>query len=163
MIIVGIDPGLTGAVAVLDVLGKLVHVWDMPTVEKGGKTRVKREVHAVGLASLLRGVSAGQACVESVASMSSQGVAGVFSLGDTFGTIRGVCGAMQIPLTRVTPQAWKKGMGVGKDKEKCRELAIELSGETGLFKRKKDHNRAEAYLIALYHDRRMYEENLAQA
>ena len=146
--IVGIDPGLTGAIAFLD--GESYFVEDMPVMARGkGAGKVKNQVNPSELYTLLamRGVKL--ACVERVSSMPGQGVAGVFSLGDTFGCIRGVIAAIGIPLELVTPQKWKKYYNIGSDKEIVRARAIERFPKAELS-RKKDHNRSEALLIARY-------------
>lgn len=156
-LIVGIDPGLSGALALLGPSG-LHALHDMPVMAKGkGAGRVKNEVNGAALSHLLREWVDGHAdevlvVVERVSSMPGQGVAGVFSLGDTIGCIRGVVAARGYPVQFVTPQAWKKhfGLTAGKDvdgKELARAKAIQLFPEADLA-RKKDHNRAEAILIA---------------
>ena len=124
----------------------------MPIMAKGaGAGRVKNEVNAADLSALLRQWVSGNPdevmCVlERVSSMPQQGVAGVFSLGDTMGCIRGVIAARGYPLTYVTPQRWKKYYGLASDKELARAKAIQLYPEAD-FGRKKDHNRAEAALL----------------
>ena len=148
--IIGIDPGLTGAVAVI---GEDVEVHDIPVMARGkGQGRVKAQVNAAGLVELLDlSVDGGRADVylERVASMPGQGVASMFSMGDTFGCIRGVCAALGYTVYLITPQEWKKAYKLGSDKEVIRAKAIELYPKAPLS-RKKDHNRAEALLIARY-------------
>ena len=154
MLIIGIDPGITGAIAALDHNG-LLSIDDIPTMACGkGAGKRKHQVNAAGLAALLRDRVNGRAdevlaVLERVANMPGQGVVGVFSLGDTFGCIRGVVAARGLPLELVTPQTWKKRFGLNSDKEQARAKAIELYPNAPLD-RKKDHGRAESILIARY-------------
>lgn len=154
--IIGIDPGLTGAVAF--VWDGLYLVLDIPTMANGkGSSKVKQQVNASALKSMiLRNIEDDDGHIgpcsvfmERVSSMPGQGVASMFSMGDTFGCIRGVCAAMGLPVEIVTPQSWKKHYHLGSDKEVIRAKAIELFPLAELG-RKKDHNRAEALLIARY-------------
>lgn len=151
-LVVGIDPGLSGALSLIGQSG-LIAVADMPLMAKGtGAGRVKNEVNAAALNQLLRGWIDGQAdevmCVlERVSSMPQQGVAGVFSLGDTVGCIRGVIAAHGYELQYVTPQRWKKYYGLSADKELARARAIQLYPGAELHLHK-HHGRAEAILVA---------------
>ena len=153
-LVIGIDPGLSGALAMLGT-GGLLAVADLPVVAKGsGAGRVKNEINPAALSHLLRDWVAGHAddvlvVIERVSAMPDQGVAGVFSLGDTLGSIRGVVATRGYPVAWVTPQRWKKHYGLPADKELARARAIQLYPDADL-PRKKDHNRAEAILIARY-------------
>lgn len=158
-LVVGIDPGLSGALALFNCAG-LAAILDMPVMAKGkGSGKVKNEVNAAGLNALLKEWTNGHAddvlvVVERVSSMPGQGVASMMSLGDTVGCIRGVVAARGYPVHWVTPQTWKKyfGLVAGKDvdgKELARAKAIQAYPDADLA-RKKDHNRAEAILIARY-------------
>ena len=152
MLVIGIDPGLTGAVGVLK-HGRFVAVHDMPTIAPAGGAKVKNVVNPAGLASLLRQIIAdhpGEAvrvALERVASMPGQGVASVFSLGDSFGAIRAVVAVLHLQTHFMPPAAWKRTMKIGSDNGACRSLAIQLFPEAPLH-RIKDHNRAEALLLA---------------
>ena len=156
-LIIGIDPGLSGALALMGNAG-LLALSDIPVMAKGkGSGKVKNEVNAAGLNALLKEWVSGHAddvlvVIERVSSMPGQGVASMMSLGDTVGCIRGVVAARGYPVHWVTPQTWKKHytLTAGKDvdgKELARAKAIQLFPEADLV-RKKDHNRAEAVLIA---------------
>lgn len=158
-LIIGIDPGLSGAMALMGAAG-LLAVHDIPVMAKGkGAGKVKNEINAAGLNVLLKEWANGSAddvlvVIERVSSMPGQGVASMMSLGDTVGCIRGVVAARGYPVHWVTPQSWKKHFGLvaGKDvdgKELARAKAIQAYPEADLA-RKKDHNRAEAILIARY-------------
>ena len=148
---IAIDPGITGAVARIS-QGGAYEVHDLPVMAKGkGSSKVKNQVDPAGLRRLLEPYYRDweTVCIERIASMPGQGVASMFSMGDTFGCIRGVCAAMGFRVEIITPQSWKKHYKLGKDKEVVRAKAIELFPDAPLS-RKKDHNRAEALLIANY-------------
>lgn len=156
MIIVGVDPGTSGAVGVI--YPDKYEVMDIPAMAVGKRGgRVKNQVNAAELAMMLKTMkhwgevynSQISVWLEKVASMPGQGVSTMFSMGDSLGCIRGCCAALGLQINMVTPQVWKKHFGLGKDKEIVRARAIELFPEAPLS-RKKDHNRAEALLIALY-------------
>lgn len=149
-IIIGIDPGQTGSIAAM-VAGKVVWVVDMPT---SGKSHGKgQEVDAYELSSILMGMKSGLVAtvyLEQVSAMPGNGGTSMFGFGDSFGVVRGVCGALQLPVRRVRPQHWKKRAGIlGKDKDAARGLAIQLHPEvSAMLNRKKDCGRADAILIA---------------
>ena len=152
--IIGIDPGLTGAIAFIGRDGYIVE--DLPTMANGkGKAKVKRQIDPGELFELLNanGVDAKMVYIERMASMPGQGVQTMFSLGDTFGVIRSVVAISGMPMEIISSQIWKKSYGLTSDKELARAKAIELFPTAGLS-RKKDHNRAEALLIANYGVRR---------
>lgn len=151
MMTLGIDPGLTGALALLDKSGQVALLETLPSVARGkGQGRVKRELDPAGLLHLLR-IHAGEisaAYVESVASRPGQGVASVFSLGHSLGTIHATLAALGIPRFDITPATWKRAAGLSSsDKEQARALAVRLFPAVALH-RKADHNLAEALLIA---------------
>lgn len=151
MMILGIDPGLSGAVAFLDVLNESIVVMDMPTVELQRNGKTKREVSPVLLADMIAGKGVTQAFVERVSAMPGQGVSSMFSFGRSLGVVEGVLAAYEIPTTLVTPQAWQKGMGVRSGKDGSRERVMQLfPNYSELFARKKDDGRAEAVLIAKF-------------
>lgn len=150
-LIFGIDPGLTGAVAVLH--DDVFHdVFDIPTAGRGKKGR--QVVNASELANIFRAqiiMAHGayvHAIVEDVHSMPGQGVSTTFSFGKSCGAIEGVLGALRIPTTFVSPAVWKRSFGLlGSEKDASRGLAIQRVPSAPLS-RKKDHGRAEAILIA---------------
>ena len=115
---VGIDPGLRGGVAALDVAGAVVGLWPMPVA--GG------EVHAAGLADLLRSLRCldshqdiGRVCLEKVSAMPKQGVSSTFRFGTGWGMVRGVCAALAIPVVLVPPTVWKKQVLLGLPHDKA--------------------------------------------
>lgn len=146
----GIDPGITGAMALLDAEGCAVMVEHLPTIARGNAAKVKREIDPAGLVHLLRihagGIEA--AWLEQVSSRPGQGVASVFSLGHSVGSISATLATLGIPIHLVTPAAWKRQAGLtSSDKEQARALAVRLFPAIPLH-RKADHNLAEALLIA---------------
>jgi len=151
MLIVGIDPGLTGALAFITDAGYLQNVWDIPTFELTRGGRKKRAIDELTLVSILTEASPAHAFLESVHSMPKQGVASVFSLGDTFGTIKGILSALGIPRTMVEPTVWKKALQVPAAKDGARYRASELlPGGAECWPLVKHDGRAEAALIAVY-------------
>lgn len=155
MIVFGVDPGLTGALAVL-INGRLVDVADLPVREEGGGT-VKRRLDAAVLAAMVRevrrqhGVDSELAVIERVGAMPKQGVASVFSLGHTAGVIEATMLALGVPVEFADPVRWKRLAGLGKDKSDARAKASLLYPEqAGFWRLKGQHNRAEAALIARY-------------
>lgn len=149
MSILGIDPGLTGAIAIVNADGFIVE--DMPVMANGTSAKVRNVVNAAELARVLRPHAdrIRVAYVERVSTMPGQGVASQGSLMHSAGVVEGVLAALGISLVLVTPGKWKKAMGLANDKEASRALAQRLFPDAPLG-RKKDHGRAEALLIATY-------------
>lgn len=146
--ILGIDPGIEGAWAVLDSFGQLVSSGDLPVVGEGKK----RMVSAPLLAGVLDVHPISEAFVERVGAMPGQGVSSMFRFGQAIGTINGVLGARHVPVSYVPAAVWKRHFKLPGEKEPSRLLAIETWPDKALihFNRKKDHGRAEAALIALW-------------
>ena len=147
--ILGIDPGLHGALAFFDYEAGTLVVHDMPTVtvERGGKA--KGEVSPQLVAMIMRQHDVRRAVVERVGAMPGQGVTSVFSFGRSLGVIEGVLGGLNIPMSYVTPQAWRKAVGVRDGKDGSRLRAMELfPAYSELFRLKKAHGRSDAALIA---------------
>ena len=148
--ILEIDPGLSGALAVLSLDGGLV-VHDMPVVEveRGGKA--KRETDTAALAAIVRELGDCVAWVERVGARPGQGVSSMFSFGRGVGQIEGVLAALRVPVSYVIPQSWRKAMRVpeGKDGSRLRASQL-LPAYSTEWRRSKDDGRAEAALIALY-------------
>jgi crossover junction endodeoxyribonuclease RuvC len=141
--ILGVDPGLTGGIALVTLDGNLQWAEDMPVVDK--------DVSATLLFQRLNGLYIKTAVVERVSSMPGQGVSSVFKFGKGLGQVLGVLCAMEIPIADPTPSQWKREMSLSKDKDLSREVAIKLwPKHAQLFKRKMDNGRAEAALIALW-------------
>lgn len=148
MMILGIDPGLDGGLAIISGTSTSSHIELLETIPTEKKTGfIKRQVDAQKLSNILRVFPDIVCYLEKVASRPGQGVGSVFSFGDTYGTIRGVLGALNIPTYYVSPQKWKKELKIS-SKEDSLKASQDIFG--GLKFRKKDHNIAEALLIAYY-------------
>ena len=145
MRVIGIDPGASGAIVLLE-NGEPIEWTEMPTVKIGSATRV----NAAALTDFIASCCCEHIYVESVHSMPKQGVASSFNFGHSTGTVMGVLGAMGLPHTLVTPQAWKKSAGlIGTDKDAARARAIQLWPRwTELNKKGKGQALADAALIA---------------
>lgn len=153
--IIGIDPGLSGAVAVLTGTDSLA-VLDMPTMTVERNSKAKRQVSATELAEIIYSMK-NDDChvfVEKVSAMAGQGVTSVFSFGRSFGMIEGILAAFRLPVTYVAPATWVKavGRGQGKDASRARAMEIFPNNQTD-FKRVKDDGRADAALIAYWGSR----------
>lgn len=151
-IVLGIDPGMGGALAFFGAgqpgAPDYFSVFDMPVYGDGKQ----RGVDAYQLAYLIQSFKPTKAIVEKVNAMKGWGVGSCFRFGESFGVIRGVLGALTIPIHLVTPQKWKKHYGLpGGDKEASRRLVIERwPANAASFARVKDEGKAEAALIAAY-------------
>lgn len=143
-IVMGIDPGISGAVAFyFPMVPGRIAVDDVPVA--GGEINVNE------LARQIRIHRPTLAVMEKVSAMPGQGVVSMFNFGRSYGDVRGVIGAMDVPLHFVTPQKWKKHFSLPADKEQCRLRAIRMFPNAAeSFKLKKHDGRAEAALIALY-------------
>ena len=143
-IIMGIDPGVSGAISFyFPMVSSRIAVDDVPLA--GG------EINTAELARLIRIHRPTLAVIERVSAMPGQGVVSMFNFGRSYGDVRGTISALGIPLHFVTPQKWKKHFGLSSDKEECRLRAIRMFPDVAeQFKLKKHHGRAEAALIALY-------------
>lgn len=150
----GIDPGLSGALALLDTDGGAITVRDVPTHELKRNGKTKREIDLHGLARLLDDMASGQGTrivVEQVGSMPGQGVSSVFAFGKAYGILLGVAASTFCPIEFVTPQVWKRAMGVTASKDGSRAKASMLfPAYSGSWARVKDDGRAEAVLIAAW-------------
>ena len=144
--ILGVDPGMTGAIAWLTDQGELIEVMDMPTLDNRVDGRSLAE--KIRFMATQEGDGYLYAVVEKVHSMPQQGVASTFKFGVAYGVALGVLDALGIPIKDVRPAKWKKDLGIGSDKEAGRLMAIDMWPTSKfVFKRKKDHGRAEAALI----------------
>jgi len=150
---IGIDPGLSGAIAVIteEPLQTSLQIHDMPTMTVDRNGKAKRQVSANELAELLN-LYAGKDChvyVERVSAVSGQGVTSVFSFGRSFGMIEGILAALKMPVTFVAPATWTRAIGRSPGKDASRARAMELfPNYEYFFKRVKDDGRADAALIA---------------
>jgi Holliday junction resolvasome RuvABC endonuclease subunit len=144
VIIIGIDPGLSGAVAYLNHC--YAHVEDMPVA--GGQVDAANLSQMIGL---WKSDNEMVAYVEQVGARPGQGVSSMFKFGMSYGAALAVLAACGVPVHLVTPGKWKKALGLSSDKEQSRRRAIELFPKLADdLKRKKDDGRAEALLLAHY-------------
>jgi crossover junction endodeoxyribonuclease RuvC len=159
--IIGIDPGGSGALVALDVHGAIIDTLLMPTIKVGTKTGINGAAIAAWIAKLKWDHTANwHACIELVNAMPSgppgakraMGVGSAFSFGKAAGLVEGVIQGACIPLTLVTPQAWKKHAGlIGSDKDAARSRAIQLYPSCRILDLKgKGQAVADAILIARY-------------
>lgn len=162
MLILGIDPGLSGAMALYDPEGGLLTVEDIPTLEllKAGKKRRTYDPYEIARWIDVMSPQIGLVMVEQVCAMPSRGVGGEvrgmgaqssFAFGEVFGFLKGVCTAHFLRVETVVPQTWRRAMGVkgGKDESRARaSVLMPRSAET--WRLKKHDGRAEAALIAMY-------------
>jgi len=156
MIIVGIDPGLSGAVVFLNTIDRQLDIYDMPTVEVTRNGKKKRELSAQLLSNVLSAHVVNGAYLERVNAMAGQGVSSVFSFGRSSGIVEGILAAYDITTTLVTPQTWQKSMEVRGGKDGSRERAMQLFPmHAAMFARVKDDGRADAALMAAYGEKMM--------
>jgi crossover junction endodeoxyribonuclease RuvC len=142
---IGIDPGITGAIAVYNADG--YYSEDMPVMDKGAKGR--RQINPLGIKNLLMMMGKQDVYLEMVHAMPVNGSQANFSMGDSFGSIRATVLTLGFPLVLVPPRTWKKYYHLTAKKEHARARAIELFPEED-FHFKRDVDRAEALLIAYY-------------
>jgi crossover junction endodeoxyribonuclease RuvC len=158
MRVLGADPGLDGALGLVETSLDVVLARDMPVAKSG--TGQRREIVPTLLAELIKSWRPDAAFVEKVHAMPKQGVSSVFTFGLGYGTLLGVLSALEVPLILVTPNTWKRAMGLGADKSGSRAMAMRLfPRDAGLFQQVKDDGRAEAVLIAWWGLRQCPPEN----
>jgi crossover junction endodeoxyribonuclease RuvC len=151
VIILGIDPGLNGGLALVLSGDRptLLAVGDVPTTGEKAKRRV--DVGAVVRFVKNREAMPDHALIERAQAMPDQGASSGFVYGRAVGALEAVVEALEIPLSVSEAGAWKKAHAlVGRGKEDSRQRAIKLFPGAAGFERKLDHNRAEATLIAAY-------------
>ena len=154
MKIIGIDPGLSGAIAVLD-NNKVLNIFDIPEMSEGKKN--KRQLNSALLVNLLKeNINKEEevaVVVEQVNAMPGQGVTSMFNFGQTFGAIKGICAALELPIFFVRPSKWKKHYElINSSKDASRTKAIEMYPSlSNQLAKKKDVNKSDAILIARYY------------
>ena len=163
MKIIGIDPGLSGGIAVLE-NNKVLDMFDMPVMSEGKKN--KRQLNSAQLVKLIKdNIKPDEeitVVVEQVNAMPGQGVTSMFNFGQTFGAIKGVCAALELPIFFVRPSKWKKHFElINSSKDASRTKAIEMYPSlSDQLSRKKDVNKSDAILIArFYSETRLNEPN----
>jgi crossover junction endodeoxyribonuclease RuvC len=151
MIVAGIDPGLTGAIARLDAAtGALIDVVDMPIFQLTKAKKASRIVDAYLVADLLQR-GCGHVFLEVQQTRPGQAAQAIAKTFTGYGIILGVLAALQIPMTHVNPRVWKKALTVPAAKDGARARASELlRGGAVHWPLIKHDGRAEAALIALW-------------
>ncbi len=153
MIIIGIDPGVSGAICILN-NGIIVDVYEMPTMIDGKKN--KKQVNGAEVVNIflkeIENEKNTKVVIEHVNAMPGQGVTSMFNFGQSFGVIKGICSALRLPINFIRPTKWKKHYNlIGSDKDASRTKVIELFPDiSSKISRKKDSNKADAILIAKY-------------
>ena len=156
MLIIGIDPGISGSICFFQD-GKIIDVVEMPTMTEGKKN--KKQVNG---SQIFNEISAKikkfdkkdiKVIIEQVSAMPGQGVTSMFNFGQSFGILKGICSAMQLPMYFVRPAKWKKYFNlINSEKDASRTRAIEIFPYfSGQLSRKKDSNKADAILIASFY------------
>ena len=158
MLIIGIDPGISGSICFFED-GKILEVIEMPVMTEGKKN--KKQVNGAQIYNeFLKRINKKKddevrVVIEQVSAMPGQGVTSMFNFGQSFGILKGICSAMQLPMFFVRPAKWKKYFNlINSQKDASRTRAIEIFPyfSTQLSK-KKDSNKADAILIAsFYHE-----------
>ena len=156
MLIIGIDPGISGSICFFED-GKILDVLEMPTMTDGKKN--KKQVNGAQIyneiSSKIMGIEKQnlRVIIEQVSAMPGQGVTSMFNFGQSFGILKGICSAMQLPMYFVRPAKWKKYFGLIKsEKDASRTKAIEMFPYfSSQLSKKKDSNKADAILIASFY------------
>ena len=153
MRIIGIDPGLSGAIAILD-NNKVVGIYDMPVMAEGKKN--KRQLNSAQLVNIIKdNINTKEeitVVVEQVNAMPGQGVTSMFNFGQTFGAIKGVCAALNLSIFFVRPSKWKRHFElINSSKDSSRTKVIEMYPSLSRqLSKKKDVNKSDAILIARF-------------
>ena len=156
MLVIGIDPGISGSICFFQD-GKIIDVIEMPTMTEGKKN--KKQVNG---SQIFNEISEKikkldkkeiKVVIEQVSAMPGQGVTSMFNFGQSFGILKGICSAMQLPMYFVRPAKWKKYFNlINSEKDASRTRAIEVFPYfSGQLSRKKDSNKADAILIASFY------------
>ena len=162
MKIIGIDPGLNGAIAVLE-NNKVKEIFDVPVMPEGKKN--KRQLNSAQLVKMLKDISYNKeetvVVVENVSAMPGQGVTSMFNFGQTFGAIKGICAALGLPIFFVRPAKWKKHFDlINSSKDASRTKAIEMYPSiSDQLSKKKDVNKSDAILNARFYSETRLKED----
>ena len=157
MLIIGVDPGISGSICFL-LDGKILEVLEMPTMAEGKKN--KKQINGSQIYNEINRVinkiqnQEVRVVIEQVSAMPGQGVTSMFNFGQSFGILKGICSAMKLPMYFVRPAKWKKYFNfINSEKDASRTKAIEIfpyfSQE---LSKKKDANKADAILIASFYN-----------
>ena len=164
MLIIGIDPGMSGSICFFED-GKIIDVIEMPTMTDGKKN--KRQVNGSQIYNEINSridkieKKNIRTVIEQVSAMPGQGVTSMFNFGQSFGILKGICSAMQLPMYFIRPAKWKKYFSlINSEKDASRTKAIEMFPSfSSQLSKKKDSNKADAILIAsFYHETYKFED-----
>ena len=155
MLIIGIDPGISGSICFFE-NGKILDVVEMPNMTDGKKN--KKQVNGAQIyneiSSKIKNIEKKniKVVIEQVSAMPGQGVTSMFNFGQSFGVLKGICSAMQLPMYFVRPAKWKKYFNlINSQKDASRTKAIEVFPYiSSHLSKKKDANKADAILIASF-------------
>ena len=156
MLIIGIDPGISGSICFLED-GKILDVIEMPTMTEGKKN--KKQVNGSQIYNEILKRTKNfeknkiRVVIEQVSAMPGQGVTSMFNFGQSFGVLKGIFSAMQIPMDFVSPVKWKKFFNlINTNKDASRTKAIEIYPYfSSKLSKKKDANKADAILISSFY------------
>ena len=156
MLIIGIDPGISGSICFFK-NGEIKDVIDMPTMTEGKKNKkqvngsqifneISKRIKEIDRKDI-------KVVIEQVSAMPGQGVTSMFNFGQSFGILKGICSAMQLPMYFIRPLKWKKYFNlINSEKDASRTRAIEIFPYfSSNLSRKKDSNKADAILIASFY------------
>ena len=157
MLIIGIDPGISGSICFLQD-GKILNVIEMPTMTEGKKN--KKQVNGSQIyneiCKIINNIEKQniRVVIEQVSAMPGQGVTSMFNFGQSFGILKGISSAMQLPVYFVRPAKWKKYFNlINSEKDASRTRAIEIFPYfSSQLSKKKDSNKADAILIASFYN-----------
>ena len=164
MLIIGIDPGISGSICFFKD-GNIIDVVEMPIMAEGKKN--KKQVNGAQIFNeISKRISLDKkqnvrVVIEQVSAMPGQGVTSMFNFGQSFGILKGICSAMQLPVYFIRPARWKKYFGlINSEKDASRTKAIEMFPYfSSQLSKKKDSNKADAMLIAsFYYETFKFEE-----
>ena len=162
MKVIGIDPGLSGAIAILE-NNKVLGIFDMPVMSEGKKN--KRQLNSAQLVNIIKeNIMKDEeiaVVVEQVNAMPGQGVTSMFNFGQTFGAIKGICAALNLPIFFVRPSKWKKHFElINSSKDSSRTKVIEMYPTlSNQLTKKKDVNKSDAILIAKFYIDTRFKDN----
>ena len=156
MLIIGIDPGISGSICFFE-NGKIIDAIEMLTMKEGKKKQ--RQVNGSQIFNEIKKRTKDhenqnvRVIIEQVSAMPGQGVTSMFNFGQSFGILKGICSAMQMPMYFVRPAKWKKYFNlINSEKDASRTRAIEMFPYfSSNLSKKKDSNKADAILIASFY------------
>ena len=156
MLIIGVDPGISGAICFFE-NGRIMDVVEMPTMTEGKKNKrqvngsqiyneISKRINKIEKQNI-------RVIIEQVSAMPGQGVTSMFNFGQSFGILKGICSAMQLPMYFIRPTKWKKYFSlINSEKDASRTKAIEMFPYfSSQLSKKKDSNKADAILIASFY------------